>query len=852
MIAVALRSMAQRKLRSALTAVAILLGVAMIAGTYVQTDQIRTAMNDITRTANSGVDAQMSPRKAFTSTFGANDLIDQRTVVRASHVPGAADVQGELFQTGSLVVKGRTVEPKFAPAIVVSAMREPFDPLRNVSGRLPGQRGEVLVNRKLAQDEHLSVGQRVGVTTRTGIQHVRLVGIADYGNVASIGGATLIVAPMADIQAWYRVEGKVSRILVSAAAGVQPPELVRDLQAALPRGVEIKTGKQSAADDAKQANDSIGGFLTPALLAFSGAALLVGAFIIFNTFSISVAQRRREFALLRSIGATRRQVLVAVGAEALVLGVVASVLGLLCGLGFAQGLGALFDAAGWGIPRSGMQLALRTIVIGLSVGIGVTLLAALFPAVRATRVPPMAAMRDEALGEPPRSSRRRQAATALVGVAGLALLVEGLLGGGPASSRLTAMGLGSLLVFVGVALSARYVVRPLAAIVGWPLQRLGHATGELARDNATRNPARTAVTAAALMVGLALVVFVSVFAAGLKDSINGSIEDRAKAELVVSSDTMAPLSRAAGPRIDRVPAVLATAPQYIDEVQVNGRKVNALTDQLNGIDPLAMRDTYSFRWLEGSDADLQRLHGTNAIVEEQFAKAHGVSVGERFRVTGATGRSATLTAIAEYRDPQLMQGVMVETGRFQALSSLRDPFAYFVALSPGTHDVAAAQREVKAALAGFPAAKVRTRAQYSDYIGAALDQIVYLLYALLAMSIVISMFGIANSLFLSIHERTRELGMLRAIGATAAQVRRMIRYESVITSLIGGVLGTGVGILFAWLTTFAVKDLGVGFSIPAGQLVVFLLLAVVVGVLGAVAPARRAARLQILDAVHSE
>ncbi len=851
MIAVALRSMAQRKLRSALTAVAILLGVAMIAGTYVQTDQIRTAMNDITRTANSGVDAQISPRKAFTSTFGANDLIDQRTVVRAAQVPGAADVQGELFQTGSLVVKGRAVEPKFAPAIVVSSMREPFDPLRHVVGRLPGQRGEVLVNRKLAEDEHLSIGQRVGVTTRTGIKHVRLVGIADYGNVASIGGATLIVAPMADVQSWYGLEGKVSRVVASAASGVSPAELVARLRQTLPRSLEIKTGEQTAADDAKQANDSIGSFLTPALLAFSGAAVLVGAFIIFNTFSISVAQRRREFALLRSMGATRRQVLTAVAAEALVLGVTASVLGLLCGLGFARGLGALFDAAGWGIPRGGMQLAARTIVIGLCVGVGVTLLAALVPAVRATRVPPVAAMRDEALAEAPPSSRRRRVLTALVGLAGVALLVQGLFGGGAASSRITAMGLGSLLVFVGVALSARYVVRPLAAVVGWPLQRLGHATGELARDNATRNPARTAVTAAALMVGLALVVFVSVFAAGLKDSIDGAIADRARAELVVTSDTVAPLARAAGLRVDRVPSVMATAPQYLDQVEVNGHKSNAITDQLTGIDPLTLRDAYSFRWLHGSNIDLQRLVAGAAIVEEQFAKAHGITVGERFRVTGPTGHRATLTAIAEYRDPELMQGVMVDVAQFRALSSLRDPLSYFVRLMPGS-DTATAQRQVKAALADFPSAKVRTREQYSDYIGAQLDQIVYLLYALLAMSIVISMFGIANSLFLSIHERTRELGMLRAIGATSAQVRRMIRYESVITSLIGGVLGTGVGILFAWLTTFAVKDLGVGFSIPVRQLMVFLLLAVVVGVLGAVAPARRAARLQILQAVRSE
>ena len=282
------------------------------------------------------------------------------------------------------------------------------------------------------------------------------------------------------------------------------------------------------------------------------------------------------------MGATRRQVLIAVAAEALVLGVTASVLGLLCGLGFARGLGALFDAAGWGIPRGAMQLATRTIVIGLCVGIGVTLLAALVPAVRATMVPPVAAMRDEALAEAPPSSRRRRVLTALVGLAGLALLVQGLFGGGPASSRITAMGLGSLLVFVGVALSAPYVVRPLAAVVGWPLQRVGHAAGELARDNATRNPARTAVTAAALMVGLALVVFVSVFAAGLKDSIDGAIADRAKAELVVTSDTVAPLSRAAGPRIDRLSSVMATAPQYLDQVQVNGRKSNAVTDQLTG------------------------------------------------------------------------------------------------------------------------------------------------------------------------------------------------------------------------------------------------------------------------------
>jgi putative ABC transport system permease protein len=850
MIAVAIRSMGQRKLRSALTAVAVLLGVAMIAGTYVQTDQIRAAMNDITQTANAGVDANITPRTAFRSSMGGGDeVIDARLVDRAARVQGVARAEGQLYQTGSLVVRGKAIEPQFAPAIVASAMGAPFNPLKLVSGRLPSARGEVVVNRKLAADQHLRIGQQVGVTTRTGVRHARLVGVVDFGE-ASIGGATMIVAPLADVQAWYRLQGKVSSIVAAGKAGVAPTELVRRLQAALPRGVEIKSGQQSAADQASDANDALG-FLTPALLAFAGAALLVGAFIIFNTFSITVAQRTREFALLRSLGATRRQVLEAVAAEALVVGVVASVAGLLIGLGFARLLSALFDAVGWGMPRGAIELAPRTIVVGLAVGIGITMLAALVPAVRATRVPPVAAMREQVLAEPARGSRKRQVATALVGALGLVLLLQGLVGHGPATSRLTAMGAGSLLVFVAVAMTARYVVRPLAAAIGWPLERFGHATGELARENATRNPARTAMTAAALMVGLALVVFVAVFAAGLKASINGSIDDRLRADLVVSSNSIAPLSHEAENRIDSVSVVDATAPQYVDQVEVNGHKTNAVTDQLNGIEPLALRDVYDVRWLHGTDTDLQRLHGTNALIEEQFAKAHGIAVGERFRVTAPSGHTATLTAIGEYRDPMLLQGIFVDANEFHALSSLRDPFAYFVAALPGT-DAATAQHDVKAALTSFPVAKVRTRAQYRDWIGGQLDQIVYLLYALLAMSLVISLFGIANSLFLAIHERTRELGMLRAIGATAAQVRRLIRLESVITSLIGGLLGTAVGILFGWLTTFAVKDLGVGFTVPVPQLVVFLALAIVVGLVGAIVPARRAARLDILDAIHSE
>ena len=847
MIATALRSLAERKLRCALTAIAIMLGVAMIAGTYVQTDQIRTAFRDIEQAINAGVDVDITPKRAFTADFSPDALLSERLVAQTAAVEGVRRAEGQLVEQGSLVVDGKAIEPQMAPSILMSQLHEPFDPMQIVSGRRPRASGEVVVNSKLAADERLHVGQRVGVTTRTGEQPVRIVGIADLAGVSSIGGATMIAASLDDLQRWSQRDGQISAVTASAVDGVSPGQLAARLRTALPQTLEIKTGEQSAADEAGAINDAMG-FLTPALLAFAAAALLVGAFIIFNTFSITIAERAREFALLRALGATRGQVLRAVIAEALLIGVLASLAGMVLGLGFARGLGALFDAAGFGIPRGAMDLAPRTIAVSLGVGIGVTLLAALVPAIRATRVAPVAAMRGIGTARPPRHPRLRAAVTLLVGIAGLALLAQGMLGGGTATSRLSAIGAGALLVFVGVALSARFVVRPLAALAGWPLQRLGRVPGELARENATRDGARTAVTAAALMVGLGLVVFVAVFAAGLKQSLNGGIEDRLRIDLIVTTNAIAPLPAPAQARVDTVAGVRSTAAQYFDQVEVNGEQVNTVTDIVNAFSGSRLGDIYAFDWRDGSDADVAKLADTgSALVEEQFAKQHGIAVGERFEIRTAIGRRATFTAVAEYRDPMILQGLIISPRDFRRISASSDPFAVWIE----GDGVATLRGRVEAALAAYPAAKVRTMDEYRDWIGGQLDQVVYLLYALLAMSLLISLFGIANSLFLSIHERTRELGMLRAIGATRRQVRQLIRDESVITAVIGGVLGTAIGVAFAWLTTYALGDLGLRFAIPVGQLVAFGVLALVVGVLAAVVPARRAARLDILRAVAS-
>ena len=844
MTALVLHSLAERKLRSALTAVAIMLGVAMIAGTYVQTDQIRTAFTEIEQAINEGVDVDITPKPAFTTDFAPEQLLSERLVAQAEAVPGVARAEGQLYGQGSLVVDGRVIEPQMAPAILMSQLHEPFDPMQIVAGRRPRASGEVVVNSKLASDENLRLGQRAAVTTRTGQQPVRIVGIADLAGVTSIGGATMIAASLADVQRWSDQEGKVSEITAAAASGVTPQELADRLRGALPATLDVKTGQQSAADEAGEINDAMG-FLTPALLAFAGAALLVGAFIIFNTFSITIAERAREFALLRALGATRGQVLRAVVAEALLIAILASAAGLALGLGFARGLGALFDAGGWGMPRGAMELAPRTIIASIGVGIGVTLLSALVPAVRATRVAPVAAMHGAATQRVPRHPRLRVAATLLVGAGGLAMLAQGLLGGGPATSRLSAIGAGTMLVFVGVALSARHIVRPLAAVAGWPLQRLGDVVGALARENATRNPARTAITAAALMVGLGLVVFVAVFAAGLKESLNGGIDDRLRSDLIVTTNSISPLPAGAQKHVEAVAGVRGTTAQYVDQVEVDGAKLNTVTDVVNAFDGAGLRGVYAFDWRDGEDADVAKLDVPgNALVEEQFAKQHAIAVGERFEVRAATGRRVTLTAVATYRDPMILQGAMISRADFRRISAATDPFAFWI-----QGDAPGLQSRVESALADYPVAKVRTMDEYRDWLGGRLDQIVYLLYALLAMSLLISLFGIANSLFLSIHERTRELGMLRAIGASRRQVRALIRYESVITAVIGGVLGTVIGVVFAWLTTQALDDLGLGFAIPAGQLVLFGVLAVVVGVLGAIVPARRAARLDILQAV---
>ncbi len=852
MTKLALRGMAERKLRSILTAIAVLLGVAMISGTYVLTDGIRGAFAKINETANQGTDAVLSPKTQFNSGLSQEQGIPQSLVDRVRRLPEVSSAAGAGQGFGALVKDGKEITQFGGPNLVFSTAPQPFDPTSAVKGREPAAPGEIAVSKDLADRNGIDVGDRIGLETAHGTVQVNVVGLVDFGGSGSAGGYGFTMTTLANLQRWYDQRGKVNQISVAARPGVSPERLVDAIQRVVPADVKVQTGQQNAEENAKDVSNSINSFLGPALLAFSGAALLVGAFIIFNTFSISVAERTREFASLRTLGATRGQVLRSVAIEALAIGVLASVLGLLGGLGFARLIGALFQAAGTGIPTSDLHLTTRTVIVALAVGIGITMLAAIGPATRATRIPPALALEEGARIEPSRASRFAPYLSAVVTLGGLLLLLFGLFGSGPATSKLLGMAGGAVLLFIGLALVARYIVRPIAAAIGLPLERSFHVVGQLARENAQRNPGRTALTSAALMVGLGLVVFVAVFAAGLKASLNDSIDRLILAQIVIRSDSgFQPVPRRVQEIAARTPGVETTSGVLYDQIEVNGQHSNLLYDDLGGVEPTRIAAGYKFDWIDGSDSTLSQLHGDNTVVEEQFAKAHHLGVGDTFNAQTPSGGRLTLKVIGEYRDPTLLQGLMVDRPTLESVSTAKDPFLILVSTQPGAN-ADAVQGRIEAGLQRFPVAKVSSQQGLKDQVSKQTDQIVYLLYALLAMSVVISLFGIANSLFLSIHERTREFGLLRAIGATRRQVRRMVRYESAITAAIGGVLGIVVGLLFGALLTASLSELGLVFRVPVGQLIVFFVLAVVVGIIGAVLPARRGSRIDVMQAVHYE
>lgn len=856
MVALSLRGLTARKLRTALTALAIVIGVAFVAGTYMLTDSMNKAFDNVFATATENVDVTVTPKRQFDS---AQQVPLSAEVLRAvAAVPGVKIADGAVSSSGdgsnaAVIYTKDGRDPLVrggAPMLIVNDGPPELSPLDYVEGHGPQRPDEVALAKGTAERGGFSIGDTVRISGDGPAEQFRLVGIAKFGDEDTLAGSALAVLETATVQRLLDMRGEYTSIDVAADSGVTPEELSRRIAAELPaRLYNVRTGEQEARRQAADLQDQLG-FLRTFLLAFAGIALFVGAFLIVNTYSITVAQRMREFALLRMIGASRRQVLRAVLGEALVVGFAASVAGLLFGMAIAPALRGLFTLFDADLPSEGLIVEPRTIVVSLLIGTVVTVVAAVGPALRATRVPPIAALQDVAAMTRGRSGRLRTPLAIAISLIGVALMCGGLFGGGSAGQAAGLIGGGGAIVFVGVGLLASHLVRPLALLVGLPLERLPGVAGRLARENATRQPRRTASTSAALMIGVALVAFIAIFAAGLKVSIDDAVDKGVKAELIVQTSTFQPVPSTVAADLAQVPGVETVSPLRFASGKVPGQ---AGTVSIAGVESADAADVIDVAWVDGDQALLGSLGLDRVALSDGYADEHDLTVGDAVEVGTPTGRSVRLTVAGVYDDNAGLFGDMVASNELLArdFDVARDAVV-FATTAPGEDPDAVQKVADRTIAAAYPTVEVLTKQGFKDDQAGQIDQLLGLVYVLLSLSVIVSLFGIVNTLVLSIHERTRELGMLRAIGTSRSQVRRIVRYEAVITALIGAVLGVVLGAIFAVLVTIPLKDEGFATSIPVGTLVFLFVLAVIAGVLAAILPARRAAKLDVLRALAYE
>jgi putative ABC transport system permease protein len=850
--AFALRGLLGRKLRTALTAIAIVLGVATVSGTYVLTDSINNAFHSIFFETRQGSDAVISGKSAFDISGDSGvtaPSFDQSLLERVRGLPDVGEADGSVNGQAQLIGKdGKAIVYGGAPNLGFSIANgnSPFNPLQLVSGAWPGT-NEVVVDKSTASKEHIKLGQEIGVQAIGPVERLRVSGIVKFGSVSTIGGATLSGFDLATAQKLFGKPGQLDEIAVSANQGVSDQKLLAQIRDILPAGTQVRTAQAQSSEDSKE-TDSFISFLQKFLLGFGGVALFVGSFVIANSLSITIAQRTREFATLRTLGASRGQVLRSVVLEALVMGILASVVGLFAGLALAKGLFSLFDAVGFTLPNNGLTLETRTVVVALIVGIVVTLLASLRPALRATRVPPIAAVREGATLPESRFARYRLPAAALLTALGFAGLLAGLFVPDLGTGQILLYMLGgALLVFFGIALLSVRLVGPLAWTLGWPATKVGGAAGSLARDNARRNPQRTASTASALMIGLALVTLVSLLAAGIVSSFRGAVNDiwRNADYAITAQNNFTPIPIAASEAVAKTPGVLSVGNVRAGEALAYDHKI-----AITGVDPPASQ-IFNLDWTQGSAQVLATLGSVGAFVDKDYAKSHHLTVGSPVPLTFANGTKERFDVKGIFDPPtggSPFGRVTLSAASFDRHVPEPKNLYSFVLMQGG--QTPANEAALDRTLKDFPNAKAATRQKFIDNQISGLSSVLNILYVLLALSVVVSLFGIVNTLVLTVFERTREIGMLRAIGMTRRQVRRMVRHESVITALIGAAIGIVLGIILAALLIARVDFIVL--SVPVGQLIVFAIAAIFVGIIAAIFPARRASRLNVLEALQYE
>jgi putative ABC transport system permease protein len=840
-----LRGMVANKLRLFLTTSAIALGVAFLAGSLILTDTMLLAFDQLFGKVTAGTDSVVRQHTSYESSGGSRRPVPATALDDVRRVDGVRAAEGVVGGYALLTdPAGHAIHA--APGAPTLGANLPADEILRGdidlrTGRAPSGPDEVVIDVTSAQENQIALGSKLRILFHGPSQVFTVVGTVGFGGEDNLGGTTAAYFDTATAQKMLGSPEGFESIIVSAVDGVSDVELTRRLNAALPEGTESVTGTTVAQESSDSIKKELG-FVNKMFLGFAGIALFVGSFIIWNTFTMIVSQRSREIALLRAVGATRRQVLRSLLLEALLLGLGASAIGVGLGLVVAKGLAVLMSVVGFAMPSTSTQVNLRTILVSLLVGTLVTVVAALSPARRATKLLPVEALRESIPGSRP-PSRTRGVVGALLTAAGVAALLLGLF----ADVGIAFVGAGVLAIVLGVTTLAPLATQPLAAAIGWPL-RLRGLPGELARQNAMRNPRRTASTAAALMIGLTLVVSVGVFASSLKSSVGDVLGGSTRADLFLSRATMnAPgFSTDVAKVVASVPGVRTVSPTGYGKARLAGQDTS-----YNSIDPATAEDVLNLDVSSGSVADL----GTDGvIVTRKAAQAHGWSVGDsvsaEFMASGA--KTLRIVGIYDATGGFIGSNYVISLAAQAANEAEIGHYAGLVLVDQSA-DQDDVQRRIATAIADHPDAKVLNQAQYEQESGGYIDQLLTFVSVMLLLAVLIALLGIVNTLALSVFERTRELGLLRAVGMTRSQVRAMVRWESVVISLIGALAGAGLGIGLGIALARALRDEGItSIAVPVPSIGLYVAAAAVAGVLAAIGPARSAAKVDVLKAVVTD
>lgn len=837
-----IRSLLSHKLRLGMTALAIVLGVAFVGGTFILTDTLNDTFETLFKDVNAGTDVIVRGTSELDDDSGSRSPVPAELVEEISQLEGVSVAEGGVFGYAQFLDKdGEVIAPQ-APTLGVNwADNDELSPLRLRDGAEPVDDNDVAMDAGTADRYGFAVGDQVTVITLDGANEYDLTGIFRFGSADNLAGATLAAFETTTAQRVMDRVGRFDEVAVIGEEDLTDRELSRAVAQAVGQEFDVITSGDLAAEQTAEIKEGLG-FFSTMLLTFAAIALFVGSFLISNTFSIIVAQRTRELALMRAIGASRAQVMRSITAEATITGVIAGVIGVGAGVLVAMGLKALLEAIGIDTPTRGVVITPKAIYVPLIAGVVVTVLSAIGPARRATKVPPVAALRDD-FAFPQELTRRRIVLGFALLVASIALLLGSLFFGD--GSAIALVGLGALGIFLGMAAIAPLLVDPMVKVIGAPMARWLRVPGRLARDNSMRNPRRTASTAAALMIGLALVGFVTIFAASINASTVKLIEGSTRFDFILQTTNFQAVSPTAAENLTALPEVESAVGLRGGEFKLENESKFLL-----GTD---IEDAAKVVRLDVTSGSLEDAYDGGLLVGEPEAEVYGFEAGDTVTLTfGRTGdQDLVIEAIYE-RNP-LAGNYILSLPDYEANYEDQLDFLIAVLKEPGA-SMAQTRSAVEATVGeSFPNLKVLDKQEYLDDQAAQVDQILGLMTALLGLALIIAFIGIVNTLALSIYERTREIGLLRAIGMSRGQLRRMIRWEAVIVSVLGALLGLVIGMFFGWAVVRDISDQGVTeFRLPFGTLLLFVVIAAIAGVAAAVFPARRAAKLDVLQAITTE